>query len=72
MIVRSFNLYINSPGGGVLAGISVYDAIQFVTPDVHTIDMGIAASMASFILMGRYIYKTCGLSSRKSNASSAS
>ena len=54
-------LYINSPGGGVLSGISVYDAIQFVIPDVHTIDMGVAASMASFILMGGGVTKRVAL-----------
>ena len=42
---KDMYLYINSPGGAVLAGISVYDAMQFVVPDVHTICMGLAASM---------------------------
>ena len=49
---KDMYLYINSPGGAVLAGISVYDAMQFVVPDVHTICMGLAASMGSFILTG--------------------
>ena len=47
---KDMYLYINSPGGAVLAGISVYDAMQFVVPDVHTICMGLAASMGSFLL----------------------
>lgn len=54
-------MYINSPGGGVIAGISVYDAMQFVIPEVHTIGMGVAASMASFILMGGGITKRVAL-----------
>lgn len=54
---RDMYLYINSPGGGVLGGIAVYDAMQFVVPDIHTICMGIAASMASFILLGGEISK---------------
>nr|YP_009582640.1 clp protease proteolytic subunit [Selaginella lyallii]QBL02091.1 clp protease proteolytic subunit [Selaginella lyallii] len=54
-------LYINSPGGGVLAGISVYDVMQFVVPDVHTICVGLAASMGSFILAGGEIAKRIAL-----------
>ena len=44
-------LYINSPGGSVSAGMSVYDTMQFVKPDVSTMCMGMAASMGSFLLM---------------------
>nr|YP_009581306.1 clp protease proteolytic subunit [Enemion raddeanum]QBK49371.1 clp protease proteolytic subunit [Enemion raddeanum] len=47
-----YYLFINSPGGLIVPGISIFDAIQVVTADVHTICMGIAASMASFILLG--------------------
>ena len=43
--------YINSPGGSVSAGLSIYDTMQFVKPDVSTMCMGIAASMGSFLLM---------------------
>nr|QXV93369.1 clp protease proteolytic subunit [Anthoshorea roxburghii] len=50
-------LFLNCPGGGVIPGISIYDAIQFVTPDVNTIDIGVAASMGSFILAGGTITK---------------
>nr|YP_009478220.1 ATP-dependent Clp protease proteolytic subunit [Adiantum shastense]AVP32686.1 ATP-dependent Clp protease proteolytic subunit [Adiantum shastense] len=53
--------YVNSPGGAVLAGISVYDAMQFVVPDVHTICMGLAASMGSFILAGGEITRRIAL-----------
>uniref|UniRef100_A0AB39U2P4 ATP-dependent Clp protease proteolytic subunit n=1 Tax=Ophioglossum hongii TaxID=3238578 RepID=A0AB39U2P4_9MONI len=53
--------YINSPGGAVLPGISIYDAMQFVVPDVHTICMGLAASMGSFISTGGEITKRIAL-----------
>ncbi len=43
-------LYINSPGGSVTAGMAIYDTMQFVTPDVGTICMGLAASMGQFLL----------------------
>ena len=42
--------YINSPGGSVSAGMSVYDTMQFIKPDVSTLCMGIAASMGAFLL----------------------
>ncbi len=44
-------LYINSPGGSVSAGLSVYDTMNFIKPDVSTLCMGLAASMGSFLLM---------------------
>nr|YP_010488496.1 clp protease proteolytic subunit [Japanobotrychium lanuginosum]UAT96923.1 clp protease proteolytic subunit [Japanobotrychium lanuginosum] len=53
--------YINSPGGAVLPGISVYDAMQFVVPDVHTICMGLAASTGSSILTGGEVTKRIAL-----------
>ncbi len=43
-------LYINSPGGSVTAGMAIYDTMQFVSPDVGTICMGLAASMGQFLL----------------------
>lgn len=43
------NLYINSPGGLVTAGLAIYDTMQFIKPDVSTIVMGQAASMGSFL-----------------------
>nr|YP_009262776.1 clp protease proteolytic subunit [Ludisia discolor]YP_010316900.1 ATP-dependent Clp protease proteolytic subunit [Anoectochilus formosanus]ANI87440.1 clp protease proteolytic subunit [Ludisia discolor]QWX90457.1 clp protease proteolytic subunit [Ludisia discolor]UNB13553.1 ATP-dependent Clp protease proteolytic subunit [Anoectochilus formosanus]UNB13899.1 clp protease proteolytic subunit [Ludisia discolor] len=54
---RDLFLFINSPGGWVISGISIYDTMQFVSPDVHTICMGLAASMGSFILVGGEITK---------------
>ena len=43
-------LYINSPGGSISAGMAIYDTMQFITPDVGTICMGLAASMGQFLL----------------------
>lgn len=43
------NLYINSPGGAVTAGLAIYDTMQFIKPDVKTIVMGQACSMGSFL-----------------------
>ena len=48
---KDMYLYINSPGGSVSAGLSVFDTMQFIKPDVSTMCMGIAASMGSFLLM---------------------
>ena len=44
-------LYVNSPGGSVSAGLSIYDTMNFIKPDVSTTCMGMAASMGSFLLM---------------------
>ena len=46
---RDINLWINSPGGSVTAGMAIYDAMQFVKPDVNTIVMGQACSMGSLL-----------------------
>jgi ATP-dependent Clp protease protease subunit len=43
-------LYINSPGGSVSAGMAIYDTMQFITPDVGTICLGMSASMGQFLL----------------------
>ena len=47
---RDINLYINSPGGSVTAGLAIYDTMQFVPCDVSTVCMGLAASMGQFLL----------------------
>jgi ATP-dependent Clp protease, protease subunit len=47
---RDINMYINSPGGSVYSGLGVYDTMQYVSPDVATICIGVAASMASVLL----------------------
>ena len=49
---RDISLYINSPGGVVTAGLAIYDTIKYIKPDVQTICIGQAASMAAVILAG--------------------
>ena len=47
---KDIHLYINSPGGSVTAGMSIYDTMQFIKPDVSTMCIGQAASMGAFLL----------------------
>ena len=47
---KDISLYINSPGGSVTAGMSVFDTMQFIKPDVSTLCMGMAASMGAFLM----------------------
>jgi len=47
---KDIKLYINTPGGSVSAGMAIYDTIQYVKPDVHTICIGLAASMGAVLL----------------------
>lgn len=47
---KDISLYIDSPGGSVYAGLSIYDTMQFIKPDVSTICLGMAASMGAFLL----------------------
>ncbi|PZP35244.1 MAG: ATP-dependent Clp endopeptidase proteolytic subunit ClpP [Roseateles depolymerans] len=47
---KEISLYINSPGGSVSAGMSIYDTMQFIKPEVSTLCMGMAASMGAFLL----------------------
>ncbi len=49
---KDIKLYINSPGGSVTAGLAIYDAMQYVKPDVSTICVGLAASMGAVLLAG--------------------
>lgn len=56
---RDINLYINSPGGMVSAGLAIYDTMDFIKPDVATICMGQAASMAALLL-------ACGAKGKRS------
>jgi ATP-dependent Clp protease protease subunit len=49
---KDINIYINSPGGIVSAGLAIYDTMQYVKPDISTICMGQAASMGALILAG--------------------
>ena len=49
---KDINLYINSPGGSVTAGMAIYDTMQFIKPDVRTLCIGQACSMGAFLLAG--------------------
>ncbi len=49
---KDIQLYINSPGGSVTAGMAIYDTMQFIKPDVSTICIGIAASMGAVLMAG--------------------
>ena len=49
---KDINLYINSPGGSVSAGLGIYDTMQYIKCDVSTICVGLAASMGAFLLAG--------------------
>nr|YP_010592346.1 clp protease proteolytic subunit [Dischidia nummularia]QXO88966.1 ClpP [Dischidia nummularia]WAB52791.1 clp protease proteolytic subunit [Dischidia nummularia]WEV91976.1 clp protease proteolytic subunit [Dischidia nummularia] len=54
---KDMYLFINSPGGWIIPGLAIYDTMQFLKADIHTIGMGLAASMGSFILAGGAITK---------------
>jgi len=58
---KDIHLYINSPGGSVSAGLSIYDTMQFIKPDISTICVGQAASMGAVLLAGGAHGKRCGL-----------
>ena len=47
---KDISIYINSPGGGVYAGLGIYDTMQFIKPDVATICTGMAASMGAVLM----------------------
>ncbi len=49
---KDVNLYINSPGGSIYAGLAIYDTMQFIKPDVGTTCVGVAMSMGSMLLAG--------------------
>ena len=49
---RGINIYINSPGGSITAGLAIYDTMQMISPEVSTVCVGIAASMATVLLSG--------------------
>ena len=62
---KEISLYINSPGGSVDAGLAIYDAMQYVRPDVRTICFGLAASMGSLLLAGGAAGKRMALPSSR-------
>lgn len=47
---KDINIYINSPGGSITAGMAIYDTMQYIKPDVSTICVGMAASMGAFLM----------------------
>ena len=61
---KDIQLYINSPGGSVTAGMAIYDTMQYIKCDVSTICMGLAASMGAFLLSGNK-GKTSGPAKRR-------
>ncbi len=58
---KDIHLYINSPGGSIYGGLAIYDAMQFIRPDVQTICYGIAMSMGSLLLAGGAVGKRLAL-----------
>nr|YP_010296063.1 ClpP [Solanum aculeatissimum]UMB50953.1 ClpP [Solanum aculeatissimum]WNT97469.1 clp protease proteolytic subunit [Solanum aculeatissimum] len=54
---KDLYMFINSPGGWVVPGLALYDTMQYVRPDIHTICIGLAASMSSVVLVGGEISK---------------
>ena len=58
---KDINLYINSPGGSVTAGMAIFDTMQYIKCDVSTICIGMAASMGAFLLAGGAIGKRYAL-----------
>ncbi|MFN0156470.1 MAG: ATP-dependent Clp endopeptidase proteolytic subunit ClpP [Bacteroidota bacterium] len=58
---KDINLYINSPGGSVSAGLAIYDTMQYIRPDVATTCIGLAASMGAVLLAGGAKGKRAGL-----------
>jgi ATP-dependent Clp protease protease subunit len=49
---KDISVYVNSPGGSVYAGLAIYDAMQFIKPDIQTICVGVAMSMGALLLAG--------------------
>ena len=53
---KDINLYINSPGGSVTAGMSIYDTMSYIKPDISTLCIGQASSMGAVLLTGCLLY----------------
>ena len=62
---KDIQLYINSPGGSITAGLAIYDTMQFIKPDVQTICVGIAMSMGALLLAGGAAGKRMALPNAK-------
>ena len=63
---KDIQLYINSPGGSVTAGMAIYDTMQYIKPDVSTICIGMAASMGAFLLSSGAKGRRCALPNAES------
>jgi ATP-dependent Clp protease protease subunit len=62
---KDINIYINSPGGSVTAGLAIYDTMKYIKPDVSTICVGMAASMGAILLAGGATGKRTALPNAK-------
>ncbi|HKI77152.1 MAG TPA: ATP-dependent Clp endopeptidase proteolytic subunit ClpP [Ignavibacteriaceae bacterium] len=62
---KDINLYINSPGGSVTAGLAIYDTMKYIKPDISTICVGMAASMGAILLAGGSAGKRISLPNSK-------
>ncbi len=62
---KDISIYVNSPGGSVYAGLAIYDAMQFIKPDVQTICVGVAMSMGALLLAGGAAEKRMALPNSK-------
>lgn len=62
---KDINLYVNSPGGSVTAGLAIYDTMKYIKPDVATICVGMAASMGAILLAGGAAGKRTALPNAK-------
>lgn len=62
---KDINIYINSPGGSVTAGLAIYDTMQFIKPDVRTLCIGQACSMGAFLLAGGTAGKRAALANAR-------
>jgi ATP-dependent Clp protease protease subunit len=62
---KDISIYVNSPGGSVYAGLAIYDAMQFIKPDVQTICVGVAMSMGALLLAGGATEKRMALPNSK-------
>jgi len=62
---KDINLYVNSPGGSVTAGLAIYDTMKYIKPDVATICVGMAASMGAILLAGGTAGKRTSLPNSK-------
>jgi ATP-dependent Clp protease protease subunit len=62
---KDISIYVNSPGGSVYAGLAIYDAMQFIKPDIQTICVGVAMSMGALLLAGGTAEKRMALPNSK-------